>query len=160
MTTDSFCVFIDTHDLPVEIMPLRFAPGESGGNFQWPSGMMGQATLDKFHSKGISKMSQILQIADCMTEEQYRADFGSNPKTWVMRRWLERPKIVEQFETRVCRWTKIDTGINLVFLKALRDRLTVAERNANFIWRGTVRRQPEVLQEAIELLQNMFAALP
>jgi hypothetical protein len=160
MTTDSFIFFIDSNALPVEDIPLRLASGQSGGTYGWPPGMCGQGTLDKLHSKGITKVSQILQLAECMTEPQYKARFGGKPNTWVMRRWLHpRPEIVEEFEGRICRWTKVDCGINLAFLTSLLDTLTEPEKHAPFPWRGTNRRQGEVLQEAIELVQNTFDAL-
>jgi hypothetical protein len=55
--------------LPEEDLP---AVGAAGGPSGWPEFMLSRHTVTKMRDEGITRTSQILQLADCMTEDQFR----------------------------------------------------------------------------------------
>jgi hypothetical protein len=55
--------------LPQEDLP---AVGATGGPAGWPEMMLSRSTVTNMRDEGITRTSQILQLADCMTEDQFR----------------------------------------------------------------------------------------
>jgi hypothetical protein len=75
-TTNAWAVFADTFKLPLEDIPKTLNNGETGGHYGWPSGMMGKEACDRLHAKGITRCSDLIEMALSMDHDQFHKHFG------------------------------------------------------------------------------------
>ena len=81
-TLRQWLLWADTHDLPQEEIPQKLRAGETGETYGWPPRMMGDATLAMLHGQHITRTSQCIQLALCMTKEQYEAFMQGARPSW------------------------------------------------------------------------------
>ena len=93
-------IHADTHALPHEDLPLPLPAGKTGADYGWPDKMMGAATFQMLADKRITKTSQLIQLAGCMTEDQFQAHFDGDRPCWA---YLRRAAAVhtEEFWMRL-----------------------------------------------------------
>lgn len=84
-TTDAWAVFADTFKLPLEDIPKTLKRGETGESYGWPSGMMGKIAFERLHDKGITKASQLVQVANSMDHDAFHEQFGGNGNVFPIR---------------------------------------------------------------------------
>ena len=80
---DKWIIHADTHDLPLESIPTGLRTGQSGASFGWPDKMVGDETLEKLHGQQITRTSQCIQLANCMTEDQFQEVCGGGRPSWA-----------------------------------------------------------------------------
>ena len=80
---DKWIIHADTHDLPLESIPTGLRTGQSGASFGWPNMMVGDETLEKLHGQQITRTSQCIQLANCMTEDQFQEVCGGGRPSWA-----------------------------------------------------------------------------
>ena len=80
---DKWIIHADTHDLPLESIPTGLRTGQSGASFGWPDKMVGDETLEKLHGKRITRTSMCIQLANCMTEDQFQEMMGGSRPSWA-----------------------------------------------------------------------------
>jgi hypothetical protein len=65
--TQTWLMWADNHDLPAESLKQREG---------WPEGMLGEIRVAKLESQGVSKTSQLMNMALAMTQEDFVREFG------------------------------------------------------------------------------------
>jgi hypothetical protein len=65
--TDLWLSWADTHDMPSEILEQREG---------WPPGMLGEIRVQKLESHGITKTSQLMDLAHSMNHDAFVKEFG------------------------------------------------------------------------------------
>ena len=80
---DKWIIHADTHGLPLESIPTRLRTGQSGASFGWPDKMVGDTTLEKLQGQQITRASQCIQFANCMTEDQFQEVCGGGRPSWA-----------------------------------------------------------------------------
>ena len=80
---DKWIIHADTHDLPLESIPTGLLTGQSGASFGWPDKMVGDTTLEKLQGQQITRASQCIQFANCMTEDQFQEVCGGGRPSWA-----------------------------------------------------------------------------
>jgi hypothetical protein len=155
----------EARDLPEENLPEKRTgePPESGTSKGWPSRMLKPATVAAMHNEGITKTSQILQLADCMTEDQFRGfiEGHKNPideyhqlNHSVLITWLEREDTLDEYQRRTpggagCTWRGQHCHANN---SILRPYLTSSQE----CWDGEP--QGQKIARAIEANTTQYAA--
>jgi len=84
-TTDAWAIFADTFKLPAEEIPKTLRPGETGGTYGWPNGMMGKEACERLHAKGITRSSLLMQMALSNDHDQFRELFGGAGNVFPVR---------------------------------------------------------------------------
>ena len=98
---DKWIIHADTHDLPLESIPTGLRTGQSGASFGWPDMMVGDETLEKLHGQQITRTSQCIQLANCMTEDQFQEMMGGSRPSWAyLVRCMENEKNIEDYRSR------------------------------------------------------------
>ena len=102
---DKWIIHADTHGLPLESIPTELRTGQSGASFGWPNMMVGDETLGKLHGKQITRTSQCIQLANCMTEVQFQEVCGGGRPSWAyLVRCMENQKNIEDYRSRYSCW--------------------------------------------------------
>ena len=114
--TDEWLVHADAHALPHEDLPLRLPAGRTGADYGWPDRMMGAATFQMLADRQITRTSQLIQLAECMTEAQFQAYFEGNLPCWA---YLRRAGEVrpgsgnrQDYEDRLRAWQADQYNVN------------------------------------------------
>ena len=112
--TDQWLVHADTHALPHEDLPLPLPAGRTGADYGWPDKMMGAATFQMLADRQITKTSQLIQLASCMTEAQFQAYFEGTRPSWAYLISLVdlRPENNSEYERRKGRWLADQCVVN------------------------------------------------
>jgi hypothetical protein len=113
--TDEWLIHADTHALPDEDLPLRLS-GRTGADYGWPNRMMGASTFQMLADRQITRTSQLIQLAECMTEAQFQAYFEGNRPCWayLRRAGEDRPGSQNRrdYEDRLIRWQADQWNVN------------------------------------------------
>jgi hypothetical protein len=118
---DSWIDDADTHDLPRESIPKSLRTGQSGASFGWPNKMMGDTTFEKLHGQEITRTSQCIQLANCMTEAQFQEVCGGRPSWAYLVRCMrkENQTQIKDYNSRLRCWEADQCIINNRILEAL-----------------------------------------
>ena len=109
--TDQWLVHADTHALPHEDLPLPLPAGRTGADYGWPDKMMGATTFQMLADRQITKTSQLIQLAECMTQAQFEAYFeGTRPCWGYLRRAVEENR--PDYDERLRRWQADQYNVN------------------------------------------------
>jgi hypothetical protein len=110
---DKWIIHADTHGLPLESIPTGLRTGQSGASFGWPNMMVGDETLEKLHGKRITRTSMCIQLANCMTEDQFQEMMGGSRPSWAyLVRCMENQKNIEDYRSRHSCWDADQCIIN------------------------------------------------
>ena len=126
---DKWLHHADNYDLPFENIPVKLRAGESGASYGWPQLMMGDSTLTMLHGQQITKTSQCIQLAGCMTEEQFRQVCGGGRPSWgYLKRCVEsNSKNMQDYLSRKRFWEADQCIINTRILTNLKRQLNGSE---------------------------------
>jgi hypothetical protein len=118
---DKWIRHADTHHLPVEVIPPALGPEQTGMDFNWPPDMVGKATLQMLHEKELRLTSQCIQLAGCMTNDQFQTLMqGGRPSFAYLLRTVfdvaSQLSSVRDYEDRKSRWGEeaCVTNINIL----------------------------------------------
>jgi hypothetical protein len=119
----------------------RKRPVECG----WPEGMMSQSTAKMLIDNGITRASQVFQLALCLSEDQFRnyfrvPEFAASDPAWeevpnwgMLNRWLNTPPerlnhplptspdFLPEYNRRCAEWTGLQCRINTSILTDHKD---------------------------------------
>ena len=111
---DRWLIHGDTHALPQEDIPHGIVSPHSGASYGWPAQMLGDETSKMLHGQQITKTSQCIQLAVCMTPEQFKALMGGGrPNGQYLIRTVESvPANNEEYQQRKRRWDADQCVIN------------------------------------------------
>jgi hypothetical protein len=65
--TDQWLMFADSHGLPAENLASREG---------WPNGMLGELRVEKLAGQGVTKRSQLMNLALTMSQDEFVSEFG------------------------------------------------------------------------------------
>lgn len=100
MTTNSWLVYADTHDLPHEDIPI-LKEGDSGESYGWPSGLLGPQSTQRLDDLGVKTTSLLIQIANELDADQWKRVFGGKRLSCERSVWPTRYAGVQEFLQRL-----------------------------------------------------------
>ncbi len=119
---DEWIKHADTHRLPDERIPSALTSGQTGMDFNWPRAMVGDTTVQMLNEKKLRLTSQCIQLAGCMTKDQFQAFMqGGRPSFAYLYRTVfdvaSQYSSVSEYENRKSRWDKDALVANISILE-------------------------------------------